>query len=462
MENWAKVFRKICPKIRSKHVWILLVTIFGFFGNLKIFGFFSKIFENSTHYGKLGQKFFEKFAPKHVQNAFGYFWELFWAILELWNFLIFFKFFEDSTFHGKLGKKFSKNLPQNLFKTRLNTFGNDFGHFWNFEIFLFFFASFRKLDPPWNTGHKIFRKICAKTRSKHVWIRLGTILAIFGILKIFWFFWKFLLLGTIFSSFGILKKHFLKIFEYSTLHGALGIKIFQKNQPKTLLGIFGNDLGQIRNIEFFSIFFHDLEVSSLHGTLVKNFFFEKITSKQVQNTFEHFWERFRANSEYLDFFGFFQDLEVSSLHGTLGKNFFWKNLPRSMFKTRLDTFGIDFRLFWNFENFWFFFENFRKLDPPWKTGQKSFEKFAPKHVQNTFGLFWERFWAYLDFWDFFDSSQKLQDSTLHGKLGKSFSKNLPQNTFKTRLDTFGNDFGLFWNFENFWFFSKIFENSTLH
>ncbi len=33
--------------------------------------------------------------------------------------------------------------------------------------------------------------------------------------------------------------------------------------------------------------------------------------------------------------------------------------------------------------------------------------------------------------------------------------------FKTRLDTFGNDFGLFWNFENFLIFLKIFEESTL-
>ena len=33
--------------------------------------------------------------------------------------------------------------------------------------------------------------------------------------------------------------------------------------------------------------------------------------------------------------------------------------------------------------------------------------------------------------------------------------------FKTRLDTFENTFGHFWNFENI-FFSKIFENSTLH
>ncbi len=34
--------------------------------------------------------------------------------------------------------------------------------------------------------------------------------------------------------------------------------------------------------------------------------------------------------------------------------------------------------------------------------------------------------------------------------------------FKTRLDTFGNDFGLFGNFEKFLIFLKIFEDSTLH
>ena len=67
-----------------------------------------------------------------------------------------------------------------------------------------------------------------------------------------------------------------------------------------------------------------------------------------------------------------------------------------MFKTRLDTFENTFGYCWNFENF-FFFENFRRLDIPWKTGQKIFEKFAPKKVQNMFGDFWERFWAFLEF-----------------------------------------------------------------
>ena len=56
------------------------------------------------------------------------------------KFLIFLKIFEDSTLHGKLSKKnFSKKLTQNMFKTRLDTFGNVFGHFCNFENILIFF-----------------------------------------------------------------------------------------------------------------------------------------------------------------------------------------------------------------------------------------------------------------------------------------------------------------------------------
>ena len=42
---------------------------------------------------------------------------------------------------------------------------------------------------------------------------------------------------------------------------------------------------------------------------------------------------------------------------------------------------------------------------------------------------------------------------------KKFSKNLPQNTFKTIFDTFGNGFGRFWILK---IFQKHFEDSTLH
>ncbi len=68
-----------------------------------------------------------------------------------------------------------------MFKTRLDTFGNDFGHFWIFENFLIFLKIFEdSLDRPWNTGQKFFRKNHLKTCSKHVWTLLGTILGILG------------------------------------------------------------------------------------------------------------------------------------------------------------------------------------------------------------------------------------------------------------------------------------------
>ena len=285
------------------------------------------------------KSFFEKITLKHLQNTFGHFWEQFWAFLDFWNF---FDFLENSRrldppwITGQ--KLFRKNHPKTTSKHvwtllgtilgkfgflkfffdfeifRLDTFGDDFGHFWNFETFLIFFENFRRLDPPWNTGQIFFRKNHPKTSSKHVWTLLGTIMGFSGILKIFWFFWK-----------------------------------FSKTRP-------------------------------FMEHWAKNFF-EKISPKYGQNTFRHFWGRFWAFLE-----------------------------------------------FWNFCDF---FENFRRLDPPWNTGQKFFfEKITSKHVQNLFGNFWERFWAFLEFWNFF----------WFWKL------------------SFGHFWGRFWAFLEFRKFFDLFEN----
>ena len=115
-------------------------------------------------------------------------------------------------------------------------------------------------------------------------------------------------------------------------------------------------------------------------------FFEKTTPK-------HVWILLGT---LLGIFGilkiiFLKIFEDSTFHGKLGIKFFRKNHT----KTRLDSFGNTFGHFWNFEKKKF--ENFRRLDIPWKTGQKFSEKFAPKHVQNMFAYFWERFWAFLEF-----------------------------------------------------------------
>ncbi len=113
-------------------------------------------------------------------NDFGHFW-----IFE--NFLIFLKIFEDSLDRPwNTGQKtFSKKSPENMFKTRLDTFGNDFGHFRNFENFLIFLKIFEDSTVHGTLGKKVFRKNHLKICSKHVWTLLGTILGILGILKIF-------------------------------------------------------------------------------------------------------------------------------------------------------------------------------------------------------------------------------------------------------------------------------------
>ena len=226
MENWAEIFRKVCPKTRSTHVWILLGTILGVFGILK-----NKIFEN-----------FRKLDPP-------------------WN----------------TGHKFFR---KNHHKTRLDTFGNTFGLFWNFENI--FFRKFSETRYSMENWAKIFQKNFPKTCSKHVWIHFGTLLGIFGILKMFFFenFRKFDSLRNIgqknfsknlpqntfktrLAAFGndfghfwnFEKKSFLKIFENSTLQGTPGINFFQKNHPKTRLDTFGNTFGHFWNFENILIFF---------------------------------------------------------------------------------------------------------------------------------------------------------------------------------------------------------------
>ena len=113
-----------------------------------------------------------------------------------------------------------------------------------------------------------------------------------------------------------------------------------------------------------------------------------------------------------------------------------------MFKTRLDIFGNDFGHFCNFEKFFIILKIFEDSTLMEHWAKKNLEKINPKHVQNTFGHFWERFWAFFfNFEKFFIILKIFEDSTFHGTLGKKkFSKKLTQNMFKTRLDTFGNDF----------------------
>ena len=106
-------------------------------------------------------------------NDFGLFWNF-------EKFLIFLKIFEDSTLMEHWAKQnFRKKLTQNMFKTRLDTFGNDFGLFWNFEIFLIFFENFRKSTLHGTLGKKNFEIITPKHIQNtfgHFWERFWAFL----------------------------------------------------------------------------------------------------------------------------------------------------------------------------------------------------------------------------------------------------------------------------------------------
>ena len=433
-------------------------------------------------------------------------------------------------------KKFSKNLPQNTFKTIFDTFGNDFGHFWSFGNFL---KTFRRLDPPWNTGQKNFSKELPQNMFK-------TRLDNFG---------RFWNLGTtrptILGVFWILKI-FQKRFEDSTLHGTPGKKYFRKIYPKTcskhfwtiwerfcaLLEFWKNFLKTFQRLDppwnteqknffeklpqnmfrtrwttiwernFWEIIsktrpsmehFFEKSTPNFFWTILGVFgiltisktrpsmehwakkFFEKITPKHVQNTIweRAFWNFEKYFKKHFDF-------------GTLGKKNFSKNLPQNISKQVL-TFWERFWAFLEFCKISDFLKPFRRLDPPWNTGQKNSRKNYPKTCSKHVWTIWERFWAFLEFWNFFKNISKtrpsmehwakkfskkvlfktrlgtflgtilgkfwnfliywktyIEDSTLLGTLGKKrFERKLPQNMFKARLDTFGNDFGRFLNFENF-------------
>ena len=132
-----------------------------------------------------------------------------------------------------------------------------------------------------------------------------------------------------------------------------------------------------------------------------------------------------------------------------------------MFKTRLDTFGNDLGIFAILKIFSIFEDISKTLPSMEHWAKKTFEKNNPKtsskHVWTLLGTTLGFFWFLKVFW-FFKNISKTLPSMEHW--AKKNLKKLPQNMFKTRLDTFGNDFGLFCNFE--FFFQKHFEDSTPH
>ena len=204
------------------------------------------------------------------------------------NFLIFWKHFKNSTLHGTLSKKkFSNKLPQNLFKTRLDNFGNDFGLFWNFEKF-WYFENISKTRPYMEHWAK---KNFSKSTPKHVESTFGQFGNDFGH---FWKIWKF---------FGFLKT-------------------FRRPDPAW-------NTGQ-----------------------------KKLFEKYPKTCWKHFWtvwERFWAFLENLKIVRLFENIsKTRPCMEHWAKNKFPKKVPQNMFKTLLDNLGTILGVFAILKPFKFF------------------------------------------------------------------------------------------------------------
>ena len=221
-----------------------------------------------------------------------------------------------------------------MFKTRLETLGNDFGHFCNFENFLIFWKHFEVSTLHGTLGRKIFPKKCT---PKHVQ-------NIFGhFCEQFWAFLENLKIVRLFES---ISKTRLSMEHWAK-------KFFQKITPKHVQNRFGNFWERFWAFFQFWKFFDFLKTfRSLNppwNTGQKNFskkMYPKTCSK-------HFWTLLRT---ILGIFGKFENcstfrkhLEDSTLHGKLGTRKFGKIIPKHV----QNTLGR----FW--EQFWAFLENLK-------------------------------------------------------------------------------------------------------
>ena len=376
-----------------------------------VFDFFFELFQVSTLQGELVNFFYQK-------NYLGACWKRVWTLLgkilvilrknKVFQFSLNFSKFRPSRVHW--ARKNRKNYLEQVW-TFFETF---FGilKLWNFR-FLWIF-----LESPGFTGHSVFLR---KNQSKHSHAMfLGNFSDNFENFKIFLFF-------KVFSKPRPSRLHWRLFFEEKLLQNRFG----------KCLDNIRDSFGHFRNIEIFH-FFQSFPYSTLQDALGTKFT-ETITSKQVQNMFDCFWERFLGilkNWKFFQFFGVFPSFDSAGCTGHV----FPKKSPQNNFKTCLDTFRNVFGHFWNFKFFSIFFSNFSRFRPS-RVHWAIF--FSEKYIKTSSKLVWKLLRTFLDtfrnsnFFDFFSIFSKFRPSRAHWT--KNFDKITSKHVWTllvTILDTF--------------------------
>ena len=319
---------------------------------------------------------------KTCLTAFG---NVFSGILNNWKFFQFFEVFPSVDPTGCNGHFFPRKLPENKFKSCVETFKITFGHFWEFNFFSIYSSKFYKFRSPGCTGQEKFENLPQASLDT-----FDNVFPDFDFLKSFRFLWIFL-----------------------SLQCSLGRAFFRRNnQAKHAQTMFlGTFLENFESFEVFPlfVFFCEFRPPTVHWA---KFFAKKNTSKHVENMFEHFWERFYAFWKIESFSSFLKFFQKSTLQGALG-TFFKGNCLKTSSKLvwRLSS------LFWDtFENsifFRFFLASFTNFDLQVALGKKSSKK-LPQASLNTFDNVFRDFEFLKSFrflWIFL---------SLQGSLGRAF------------------------------------------
>ena len=255
-------------------------------------------------------------------------------------------------------------------------------------------------------------------------------------------------LDNIRDSFGHFRNieifHFFQSFPYLTLQGALGTNFTETITSKQVQNMFDcfweRFLGILKNWKFFVFWsFSKFRLSRVHWA----FFSEKITSKQFQNLFGHFQERFWTLLKFqivFDCFSNFSKFRPSRVHWSIF--FYQKKLPRRMLKTCLNTFGKDFCHFEKKIKFFNFSQVFPSFDPPGFTGHFFFEKKPQNKFKTCLDTFGNVF-GYLEFWEVFHFFEIFRRLYPPGCTGQKISK-------KSHQYLFGQSWKRFWTFLKIW------------
>ena len=246
--------------------------VFGHFCNFIFFHFFLVFFRSRPSGVQWPKSFTGKNTSKHVNNMFENFWERFWAFWKKWSFFHFSEVFPSFDPPGCTGQFSQQKKPQNKIKTSLDTFKNNFGHFWELKIFSIFFRIFTIFDLQVALVTKKSKKLPQASLDT-----FGNVFRGFETLKIFPFYWKFSTSRTLQCA---LKKKLRKKYFKTSLD---------------TLGIVFRDFGTLKFFPFLWIFF------SLQGALGRAFSVEKISQNILQQCF---WKRFWTILKVSKFFHF--------------------------------------------------------------------------------------------------------------------------------------------------------------